>query len=59
MDNDNNKNDDKPKKKKNRPFFTNGYKKNLKKKIKRVYYIKHDDKIQKAEFHFGRFIVEF
>ena len=59
MDNYINIKEDKPKKRKNRPFFENGYKKNFKKNMKRVYYIKHDDKIQKLQFHFGKFIVEF
>ena len=42
---------------KNRPFFKNGYKTKLKKKMH--HYIKHDTKITKAIFTFGRFIIEF
>mgnify|MGYP001167697184 CR=1 FL=1 len=50
--------DTEKKKTKNRPFFINGYKKKLKKKIP-SHYIKHDTKIIKPIFRFGRFIVEF
>jgi len=45
-------------KKKNRPLFINGYKKQLKKKMP-SHYIKYDAKITKPIFSFGRFIVEF
>jgi hypothetical protein len=43
---------------KNRPLFPSGYKKKNKTKLKKNA-IKIDEKNNKIEFHFGRFILQF
>jgi len=44
--------------KKKRPLFPKGYKTKKKRKIKSNG-IKHDEKIQKIKFTYGKFIIEF